>query len=433
MKHSHKDKRPRENKGFAKGRTAMVFRKGPITIEDILDGERPLEKDDVTFREMSLRTDPTNDSSPLIKRKFRPLDNPTKIIEVLQATLNIKQGIVGNNITTVPYQYAYWRQCLAGEALRKFNEFATNVGNKTIVNLTTVEQRLVSEFTTKDVLARECRYIRYDMRKPYSRTTRQYVGAVHTLNQTLARMPPLFDASQQVPESELLDILASKAPQSHKALMIEQGFDPQNATIQQFVEISERAETKESLQKGPVVKFENERYDSDDSYKKVSHKKKDRKSSKHSKHEPNKHARLEFFCKHHGPNSTHNSDTCKVLLNSSDKKSWKDRDSKRDYKDHKSKYKDKTRDLNLLQLSVSKEKAKWKKANATLQLKLNGKNPKKENDSASESSKSISEEDKKPSHARTFQPREHIESHRDSTSSSSSSGSSSSTESDDSR
>ena len=112
----------------------MVFRKGPITIEDILDGERPLEKDDVTFREMSLRTDPTNDSSPLIKRKFRPLDNPTKIIEVLQATLNIKQGVVGNNITTGPNQYAYWRQCLAGEALRKFNEFATNVRTETIVN-----------------------------------------------------------------------------------------------------------------------------------------------------------------------------------------------------------------------------------------------------------------------------------------------------------
>ena len=181
----------------------------------------------------------------MIKRKFRPLDNPTKIVEVLQATVNIKQGAVGNNITTGPNQCAYWRQCLSGEAQHKLNEFRTNVGTKTIINLTAVKQCLVSEFTTKDVLARECRYIRYNMRKPYSCTTRQYVGAVHTLNQTLARMPPLFDAAQQVPESELLDILASKAPQSHKALMrTEQGFDLQNATIQEFIEIGKCCKTK---------------------------------------------------------------------------------------------------------------------------------------------------------------------------------------------
>jgi hypothetical protein len=43
------------------------------------------------------------------------------------------------------------RQCLAGEALRKFNKFAINMGNKTSNNLILVEQRLVRGFITKDV------------------------------------------------------------------------------------------------------------------------------------------------------------------------------------------------------------------------------------------------------------------------------------------
>ena len=82
----------------------------------------------------------TDDKSPLIKRKFIPLDNPVTILKVLQATLDIKAGVRGNIVTTGPNQYAYWRACLASEAIRKFNEFATNVGSKTTGNLLLVEQ-----------------------------------------------------------------------------------------------------------------------------------------------------------------------------------------------------------------------------------------------------------------------------------------------------
>jgi hypothetical protein len=70
--------------------TPQMFRKGPITIEDILEVEKPYDKEDATIQEMSMRTYPTNESSPTIKRRFRPLNNPTKILEVLQATLIIK-------------------------------------------------------------------------------------------------------------------------------------------------------------------------------------------------------------------------------------------------------------------------------------------------------------------------------------------------------
>ena len=87
------------------------------------------------------------------------------------------------------------------------------------------------------------------MRKPYHDvSTRQYIGAIHALNNTLKQLPPAFDASQKIPDSDMMDILASNAPKSHKELMItDQGLDPQIATTDHFMEICECAETKEAL------------------------------------------------------------------------------------------------------------------------------------------------------------------------------------------
>jgi hypothetical protein len=81
MKHSKKEKKP---KGFSKGRSNDRKRQEPIMIEEILDGAPTFSKYDLTIRKMIMRTDPTNESSPVIKRKFKPLDNPSNVLDVLQ-------------------------------------------------------------------------------------------------------------------------------------------------------------------------------------------------------------------------------------------------------------------------------------------------------------------------------------------------------------
>jgi hypothetical protein len=47
---------------------------------------------------MMIHMDPTNDSSPVIKRQFKLMDNPSQVLEVLQGILIIKEGVVSNNI-----------------------------------------------------------------------------------------------------------------------------------------------------------------------------------------------------------------------------------------------------------------------------------------------------------------------------------------------
>ena len=48
-------------------------------------------------------------------------------------------------------------------------------------------------------------------------------------------------------ESELVESLANKAPRTYKAMLIAQGFNPESADIETFVEHYEHAETTDDI------------------------------------------------------------------------------------------------------------------------------------------------------------------------------------------
>ena len=60
------------------------------------------------------------------------------------------------------------------------------------------------------------------------------MGLVRDLNSRMAQLPPLFEDSQMLDESELVDSLANKASRSHKAMLISQGFNPETANLETF-------------------------------------------------------------------------------------------------------------------------------------------------------------------------------------------------------
>jgi hypothetical protein len=257
MKRSKKESKP---KGCSKGKNDdNVLRTGPIMIEEIMQDEPSYSKRDVAIREMNIRTDPTNERSPVIRRRFKPLDDPRSVLELLKGTQFIKEGCIGNNVTTGPNQQAFWRGCLTGTIQNKFVQFAqevgaeTNanllqVGAETNANLLQVERRLAAHFAPREVLREQKKHVCAAMRMNARNTTaRAHVGAVATLNEHLGRLPPDFNDAQKLSTNEIMDVLATKAPKEHKNLMIEQGFNPETSTIEQFVEISERAETKKTI------------------------------------------------------------------------------------------------------------------------------------------------------------------------------------------
>ena len=106
---------------------------------------------------------------------------------------------------------------------------------------------VVSYFGPKECLSKQKRYLHYKMIKLRRLTTRQYVGLVCDLNSRMAQLPPLFEDSQMLDESELVDSLDNKATISHKAVLISQGFNPETENIKSFVEHCERAETTNDI------------------------------------------------------------------------------------------------------------------------------------------------------------------------------------------
>ena len=73
------------------------------------------------------------------------------------------------------------------------------------------------------------------------------MGLVRDINSWMAQLPPLFEDSQMLDESEFVDSLANKAPKTHKAMLIYQGFNPETANLETFVDHCERAETTDDI------------------------------------------------------------------------------------------------------------------------------------------------------------------------------------------
>jgi hypothetical protein len=117
----------------------------------------------------------------------------------------------------------------------------------------------------------------------------------------LQKIPPAFNAGQNIPRLDLMGILASKAPKSQKELMMDHGFDPQAATTEEFIEICEGAETLKNSKK---TQFKLDDDSSDDERHKQKQSKKKLKATT---------TRAPFFCKLHGPNPSHNTSQYKVL------------------------------------------------------------------------------------------------------------------------
>ena len=85
------------------------------------------------------------------------------------------------------------------------------------------------------------------MEKPRNLATGQYVVLVLGINSKMAQMPPLFDKNQQLDESELVDSLTNKAPRSHNAMLILQGFNPETGYLATFVEHCKWAGAMENI------------------------------------------------------------------------------------------------------------------------------------------------------------------------------------------
>ena len=152
-------------------------------------------------------------------------------------------------------------------------------------------------------LSKQKHYLCYKMIKPRRLTTRQYVGLVRDLNSRMDQLPPLFEDSQVLEESELVDFLANKAPRSHKAMLINQGFNSETSTLETFVEHCERAETTDDIARAKFAASDEE----------SEPRKKKRTKAKDDHGKKRKMRSTKQYCFLHGENTIHTSRECNFL------------------------------------------------------------------------------------------------------------------------
>ena len=120
----------------------------------------------------------------------------------------------------------------------------------------------------------------------------------------MAQMPPLFHESQKLDESELVESLSNKAPRSHKAMLISQGFNPETGDIETLLEHRKRVETTDNI---AGAKFAASDEDSDTKR----NKKRLKSKNQHSKKLQKQNSKLYFSL--HGEKTSHTTRECNVL------------------------------------------------------------------------------------------------------------------------
>ena len=129
------------------------------------------------------------------------------------------------------------------------------------------------------------------------------MGLVRDLNSRMAQLPPLFEDSQVLEKSELVDFLANKALRTHKAMLINQGFNPETSTLETFVEHCERAETTDEIAGSKFAASDEE----SEPRRKICTKTKSDCGKKRIKRS------TKMYFSLHGENTSHNSKDCNVL------------------------------------------------------------------------------------------------------------------------
>lgn len=145
----------------------------------------------------------------------------------------------------------------------------------------------------------QCRWMRRHLQKPREMPIANLVARVCEINGYLEEFPLKSDGSQptKLPEDEILDILEYGSPGSWQTQFLLQGYDPQELSLQEFVNFCRILESVEL----PINQTE-----TSTKKRKVSTTTKTSSTTKKKKTDG-------YYCMLHGHNLTHNSDECRVL------------------------------------------------------------------------------------------------------------------------
>ena len=266
---------------------------------------------------MTLLTNPSDKDSHKFKLEVPYFEDgsPEELLELKQHLDTIFKG---QNIKDATEKIEMLKRLLKGGSLTAYNNIIKEEEGKEKTSFKRTWNKLVAHVFPTRALRMQTRYMRRALIKPRDLTVKEYFDRVEELNRMLAEFPKEGKEGEAMLSSEeLIDLLEGSIPIHWTKKLFEQGWDPQNHTLQQFREYCERLELLEQL---PSKK-----------------KRTNVESFSPKNQEDSRPKKKQHFCKLHGPNITHDSSECRVINDQVQK--MKEQWEAQVKKPHESKYK----------------------------------------------------------------------------------------------
>jgi hypothetical protein len=231
---------------------------------------------------------------------------------------NLDKVLIGQNVTTGPPTYAMARRVLEGAALARFNASVIERGTETLEHFALVIDDMGAYVFPRKALEIEKRFLRRDLKKPRKLKMREFLTRVDEINHDL-RYFPAFVPGARILEDELKGLLEMSVPDKWQEQILLQGFDTIQSSKQELLEFCERIEATEQLQGENTSN------------------KRPRSKTLKGNYRPNTTGRTSLkrsntrysgtfkYCRLHGQQTSHDTASCKVLLDQADKMkaTWK--------------------------------------------------------------------------------------------------------------
>ena len=282
------------------------FQRAPIPIQR--EPEVAVNKEKlVTFKCRNVPEDPTSTQFELSVLPFNGDESPETWFRLQEKANKV---IKGQNLTTGPQRYEFYRRILTGKALARFEETAATAGTETIPNLRIVLQGVMNYVLPARALQTQKRYMRRLCRKPPEMTMKEYISRFQQLNSYLAMFDSNRGALNKLPNDEIIEHAEFAIPASWRQQMILQGFEPIDHTLDEFTQFCERLEFTEKLHEANHVrkpKPDGAHPPKGKRDPRMDHSKPAAKRGHNEKTPP-------FKCAYHGPNWSHNTGDCKMVV-----------------------------------------------------------------------------------------------------------------------
>jgi hypothetical protein len=291
--------------------TGRGFMPAPIAIqreeEPAVDSSKL-----ITFK---CRNDPNDPSSTTFEIKLQPFDGSGSVEQWFRFKKKTEQVIKGQNLTTGPMRYALWRRVLTGKALTTFDQAAAARGNETVEHLLHVVQAVTDYVLPVLALPSQKRYMRRIARKPAEMSMKEYIARYAEVNDYLAQFNAVAGEANKLPADEVLEHAEFAIPSKWRQQMVLQGFEPLSHSLEDLTEFCERLEFSESMMETTHVSAKKVKFNNDKPPKGKGAPQMDNSKAAKRNDKPS------HYCHYHGPNWSHDTNECKVVISQAKKMS----------------------------------------------------------------------------------------------------------------